>query len=115
MRDHTSHDVLLMCYECHRRTNLFDLELRRQLSIECDAPINAEEDIKLREDFACRQVRSAARALTTGNKDGKIPATRVAELENILKDYYKTEIISKQLLETAARLDSKYETSKNNF
>ena len=88
---------------------MFDLELRRQLSIECDAPINAEEDIKLREDFACRQVRSAARALTTGNKDGKIPATRVAELENILKDYYKTEIISKQLLETAARLDSKYE------
>ena len=50
MRDHQSHDVLLMCSSCHRQSNLHDMDLRRQLAEECNAPIGSDRDIKFRED-----------------------------------------------------------------
>ncbi len=47
MRDHSSHDILLMCHNCHTHSNLLDLNLRRELALECDAPIGTEDDIKV--------------------------------------------------------------------
>lgn len=38
MKDHTSHDVVLLCPRCHQHSNLFDLRLREKLAIECEAP-----------------------------------------------------------------------------
>lgn len=39
MKEHTSHDVLLLCPQCHQRSNLFDILVRRKLEKLCDAPI----------------------------------------------------------------------------
>lgn len=39
MKDHTSHDVLLLCPKCHQRSNMADLSLRNKLAYECDAPL----------------------------------------------------------------------------
>ncbi len=47
MRDHSSHDILLMCHGCHTHSNLLDIGLRRQLAEECDAPIGTEGDVKV--------------------------------------------------------------------
>ena len=35
MRDHQSHDVLLMCLNCHQKSNLSDQMLRNQLNEMC--------------------------------------------------------------------------------
>lgn len=42
MKDHTSHDVLLLCPRCHQISNMHDLRLREQLAIECDAPFSSK-------------------------------------------------------------------------
>ena len=47
MRDHSSHDVLLMCHSCHAHSNLLDLNLRRELARECGAAIGTEDDLKV--------------------------------------------------------------------
>ena len=47
MRDHQSHDVLLMCISCHQDSNLHDFGLRKELEAECDAPIGTADDVKV--------------------------------------------------------------------
>lgn len=39
MKDHHCHDILLMCYECHRVSNFYDEQLRQKLAKEYDAPV----------------------------------------------------------------------------
>lgn len=39
MKDHHSHDVLLMCPECHRISTFYDDKLRRELAIKYNAPL----------------------------------------------------------------------------
>lgn len=43
MKDHTSHDVLLLCPKCHQLSNLADLGVRSRLANECDAPFTHAE------------------------------------------------------------------------
>lgn len=38
MKDHTSHDVVLLCRRCHQISNLHDTHLREKLAHECGAP-----------------------------------------------------------------------------
>lgn len=42
MKDHTSHDVLLLCPRCHQISNMQDLRMREKLAVECDAPFSAK-------------------------------------------------------------------------
>lgn len=43
MKDHTSHDVLLLCPRCHQHSNGSDLHLRHKLATLCDAPFTYEK------------------------------------------------------------------------
>lgn len=43
MKSHTSHDVLLLCPDCHQRSNMSDFHIRRKLSFMCNAPYGGEE------------------------------------------------------------------------
>lgn len=38
IKDHTSHDIVLLCPRCHQLSNLFDFRLRSKLAHECNAP-----------------------------------------------------------------------------
>lgn len=38
MKDHTSHDIVLLCPRCHQLSNMFDFRLRAQLAQVCNAP-----------------------------------------------------------------------------
>ena len=65
MRDHQSHDILLTCVMCHQRSNLYDSSMRAQLAEEGGAPIGTESDVKTRENFALKQVRSSILAFAS--------------------------------------------------
>lgn len=39
MKSHSSHDILLLCLDCHRTSHLQDNRLRERLAIECGAPL----------------------------------------------------------------------------
>jgi len=102
MKDHQSHDVLLMCVPCHQRSNMHDASMRRQLAEECNAPIGTETDVKLKENFLLKQVRSAGRALQADRARGCIPIKRKEELQAVLKEHYKVEEISDEVIDAAA-------------
>jgi len=104
MRDHQSHDVLLMCLNCHQKSNRMDHILRTELAQECGIPLQ-ENNLKFKEDFEIRAIRSSARALIKDKNVNKIPAIRKEELKQVLVDHFKKDIITDDDLETAFNYD----------
>nr|XP_053631172.1 LOW QUALITY PROTEIN: exonuclease 3'-5' domain-containing protein 2-like [Cherax quadricarinatus] len=105
LKDHQSHDVVLLCLECHRLSNLHDNALRHILAKEFNAPIGTERDVKVVIDSARKIVRNAAGALLR-SYDG-IPKNRIEELESIVKNYFNIDTITTKYLEDAANMDVK--------
>ena len=105
MKDHQSHDVLLLCISCHQKSNLHDSELRRRLGELCGAPVGSEAEVKVRENVDLKRVRSAGRALrgNRGRKAGKgIPEERVEELLTVIRDHYQTDVVDDDMIDRAA-------------
>lgn len=105
MKDHNSHDVLLLCTACHAISNYYDNHLKQKLAEELGAPIGCEEGVRLLEDPIRRQVRSGARALL--NADG-LPDARKEELLQVVKDYFHSGTVSQEMLQEAAGLETRY-------
>lgn len=105
MKDHNSHDVLLLCTSCHAISNYHDNHLKQQLAREFQAPIGSEEGLRLLEDPERRQVRSGARALLTAES---LPAHRKEELLQALREFYHTHSVTEQMLQEAASLETRY-------
>ncbi|XP_067847345.1 exonuclease 3'-5' domain-containing protein 2 isoform X2 [Heptranchias perlo] len=104
MKDHNSHDVLLLCTACHAASNYYDNVLKQQLAEELSAPIGCEESVRLLEDPVRRQVRSGARALLRADS---LPEARREELECILKAFYDVETLTGEILEEGAALETR--------
>ncbi|XP_048394161.1 exonuclease 3'-5' domain-containing protein 2 isoform X2 [Stegostoma tigrinum] len=104
MKDHNSHDVLLLCTACHAASNYYDNVLKQQLAVEFNAPIGCEESVRLLEDPARRQVRSAARVLL--HAEG-LPEARRKELQDVLKAFYGVQTLTTEILEEGASLGTR--------
>ncbi|XP_054988702.1 exonuclease 3'-5' domain-containing protein 2 [Sorex araneus] len=104
MKDHNSHDVLLLCTSCHAVSNYYDNHLKQQLAREFQAPIGSEEGLRLLEDPERRQVRSAARALLNAES---LPGPRKEELLHALRDFYSSDKVTKEMLQEAASLETR--------
>ncbi|XP_068802277.1 exonuclease 3'-5' domain-containing protein 2 isoform X1 [Struthio camelus] len=104
MKDHNSHDVLLLCTSCHAVSNYYDNHLKQQLAEEFGAPIGSEEGVRLLEDPLRRQVRSGARALLNADS---LPDPRRAELLQGIKDFFNTEAVTPEMLQEAAGLETR--------
>ncbi|XP_029806118.1 exonuclease 3'-5' domain-containing protein 2 isoform X2 [Suricata suricatta] len=104
MKDHNSHDVLLLCTSCHAVSNYYDNHLKQQLAREFQAPIGSEEGLRLLEDPERRQVRSGARALLNAES---LPAHRKEELLQALREFYDTDTVTDEMLQEAASLETR--------
>ncbi|XP_054828778.1 exonuclease 3'-5' domain-containing protein 2 isoform X2 [Eublepharis macularius] len=102
MKDHNSHDVLLLCTACHAISNYYDNHLKQQLAEEFGAPIGCEEGVRLLEDPIRRQVRSGARALLNADS---LPDARKEELLQVVKDFFHSVTVSQEILQAAAGLE----------
>lgn len=108
MKDHNSHDILLLCTSCHAASNVHDSFLKQQLADEFAAPQGCEEGVRLLEDSDRRRVRSAARALLTAG--GVLPEQRREELQALIKgflDVNEEEELTDAALEQAAGLETR--------
>lgn len=103
LKDHASHDVLLLCMSCHVRSTQYDTVLRYQLADECNAPIDMGSGTKQLSDHDLQKVRSAARALL--NPKANIPEFRKTELKKVLEDFYGTSDFSPEILQQAAEIE----------
>ncbi|XP_063804079.1 exonuclease 3'-5' domain-containing protein 2 isoform X2 [Pseudophryne corroboree] len=104
MKDHNSHDVLLLCTSCHAVSNYYDGNLKQQLAVEFSAPIGCEEGVRMLEDPGRRQVRSAARALLSA---AMLPENRRAELLSEIRTFFATEKVTEETLKEAASLETR--------
>ncbi|XP_010844999.1 PREDICTED: exonuclease 3'-5' domain-containing protein 2 isoform X2 [Bison bison bison] len=76
MKDHNSHDVLLLCTSCHAISNYYDNHLKQQLA---RALLNAES----------------------------LPAHRKEELLQGLREFYRTDRVTEEMLQEAASLETR--------
>ncbi|XP_007569532.1 exonuclease 3'-5' domain-containing protein 2 isoform X1 [Poecilia formosa] len=108
MKDHNSHDILLLCTSCHAASNVHDGFLKQQLANEFAAPQGCEEGVRVLEDSDRRRVRSAARALLSA-KDG-LPEQRRDELQLLIRNYMdmnEEQELTNEVLQEAADLKTR--------
>ncbi|XP_032819750.2 exonuclease 3'-5' domain-containing protein 2 [Petromyzon marinus] len=111
MKDHQSHDVLLLCTPCHAASAANDLRLKRQLADECSAGGSgvAAEGPRVTDDPVRRNVRSAARALLRSGS--ALPPHRRRELLGCVRSFYAERWSHlgscHQLLQEAAKLETR--------
>lgn len=105
MKNHISHDILLLCLRCHQISNLRDGDLRRALAEECNAPIESGALGKVLDDVELRKVRSAGRALRKARES--LPQDRVALLEEVLKKHFGVDEVTDDVIRTASEIDTK--------
>ena len=105
MRDHQSHDVLLMCLNCHQASNRLDHQMRSKLATISGSPLD-EIISKTKEDFDLKAIRSAGRALLKDFERNKIPMERKSELIRILKEHFEKDELGFEIIEAAANIDT---------
>uniref|UniRef100_A0A8C7CH72 Exonuclease 3'-5' domain containing 2 n=1 Tax=Oncorhynchus kisutch TaxID=8019 RepID=A0A8C7CH72_ONCKI len=107
MKDHNSHDILLLCTSCHAASNVHDGFLKQQLADEYGAPQGCEEGVCLLEDSDRRRVRSAARALLTVGAG--LPEARRDELQKVIRCFFNdTDVeLTPETLQSAADLETR--------
>ncbi|KAI3367426.1 hypothetical protein L3Q82_026290 [Scortum barcoo] len=108
MKDHNSHDILLLCTSCHAASNVHDSFLKQQLAEEFAAPQGCEEGVRLLEDSDRRRVRSAARALLTAGEG--LPEQRREELQALIKGFLsmnEEQELTDEALQQAASLETR--------
>ncbi|XP_053290308.1 exonuclease 3'-5' domain-containing protein 2 [Pleuronectes platessa] len=108
MKDHNSHDILLLCTSCHAASNVHDGFLKQQLAEDFGAPQGCEEGVRLLEDSDRRRVRSAARALLTAG-DG-LPEQRRDELQLLIRGFLnmnERQELSEEAVQHAAGLETR--------
>jgi len=105
MKDHQSHDVLLMCVRCHQVSNLHDSRLRQQLADECGAPITSTSCTKVWENSDMKRVRSAGRAIQANRKRQSIPLERLEELTAVLRTHFGMDDVTEEMVDEAASID----------
>ncbi|XP_029568501.1 exonuclease 3'-5' domain-containing protein 2 isoform X2 [Salmo trutta] len=107
MKDHNSHDILLLCTSCHAASNVHDGFLKQQLADEHAAPQGCEEGVRLLEDSDRRRVRSAARALLTAGEG--LPGPRRDELQEVIRSFFNDPDgeLTTDTLQSAAGLETR--------
>ncbi|XP_029649565.1 exonuclease 3'-5' domain-containing protein 2 [Octopus sinensis] len=105
MKDHVSHDILLMCPTCHQKACASDVTLRQKLAEECDAPLTAGTVNKSLIDVDLAKIRSAAKALMTNSH--KIPDHRLKELHEFLKTSLGVDELTVDVLQKSVTMDVK--------
>ncbi|XP_045760722.1 exonuclease 3'-5' domain-containing protein 2 [Maniola jurtina] len=110
MKEHSSHDVVLLCVACHQLSNMLDRALRERLAEQCAAPLGSHGNSKIIEDPDCKKIRSAARALLYQSRKHVLPEARRKELEGvILQHYLLHDEITEELLKEAAQIEVVFE------
>ncbi|KAM9354758.1 exonuclease 3'-5' domain-containing protein 2 isoform 2-T2 [Pholidichthys leucotaenia] len=108
IKDHNSHDILLVCVSCHVASSHYDAILKQQLAEEFDAPQGCEAGLGMLEDSGRWQVRSAARALLSAGEG--LPERRRQELQATVKSFVNKNIeeeLTDEELHTAANLETR--------
>lgn len=121
MKSHSSHDILLLCLNCHRTSSMQDDQLREKLAILCKAPLVRHLkyvvdvllfaliniSIKL---YNFRKLKSYAQALLKSHN--ALPVTREMMTEYI-QSFYPDQELTKTFLQELTKIDTKSKSGEN--
>ncbi|GAB1607615.1 exonuclease 3'-5' domain-containing protein 2-like isoform X1 [Argonauta hians] len=99
MKDHASHDIVLMCPVCHQRASKVDAILRENLARFCNAPLAEGVVSKTVIDVDLAKIRSAAKALM--QRSHVLPDARREELVRFLMSSLGVTELTDQVLQKA--------------
>lgn len=105
LKHHQNHDVLLLCFPCHRQSNILDAQLRSQLGKEFQAPVCNEAGTKDIIDNSRKMVRDAARAMLRHHSS--LPVARALEYQCTLQQFFGCEVPTEEQMEEAANMEVK--------
>ena len=89
LKSHRSHDVVLLCMDCHHVAQTAADRLKRVLAKEYDIPLTPlPTSSENRQSATIRPTRVRAAALALQNSREKIPPQRLRELEETIHLYY---------------------------
>eukprot|EP00794_Sanderia_malayensis_P003755 gene3755-4277_t len=107
LKDHLSHDCLLLCVLCHKISEVHDLQLKRKIAQDFSVPLNT---CRHADDPALKRVRSAAKALF--HSSNQIPEERRRKLELSIKEFTGNETMDdvnlKELSEIGTTRENDY-------
>lgn len=99
MKDHTSHDVLLLCWNHHQWSNQADLKIRQHLETLCNAPLKKNLTREQKDQIGHRrEIHKIVHALLIFRD--KIPEQRIEELKIKLKSFYPDNEINEEFLKS---------------
>ncbi|KAG0727407.1 Exonuclease 3'-5' domain-containing protein 2 [Chionoecetes opilio] len=110
LKHHQNHDVLLLCFPCHRQSNILDADLRTRLGREFQAPVGNDPGAKSVIDNNHKLARNAARALLKHR--GSLPEARVEEYQCAVQRFFGCESLTEEQLEEAANMEVKVYTGQ---
>lgn len=100
LKSHSSHDILVMCVDCHEKYEACALDLRYEIAEEYGMPIAGILNV----DQPALQARKAAYALKEYRD--KMPADRIEHLTSMLRSYYNKENVTEEDIASAAALEA---------
>lgn len=83
-KTHTSHDVLLLCRKCHNSYEVFGYELKNQIALQYNVPIQP----------TCKDKKYAKYAKTILAHSEKIPQERFDYMTDVIKKHLQKENVS---------------------
>lgn len=98
LKNHSSHDVLVLCSCCHEKYEILALSLKEEIASEYNMPVGGTVDI----DFDALKAKKAANALILHRHE--MPLQRIEELEQRIKDYFNKANINETNIVEAANL-----------
>lgn len=108
LKEHLSHDVLLLCVTCHQISSRHDSIIKRQLALDYSAPLEASTH-KFHEDPEKVKLRSLARAL----KEHKytLPDKRKEEIMLTLADHFNCDKdeVTDDMIENLLTLETRFD------
>lgn len=82
IKSHNHHDILPLCVDCHENYEKFADDLKIELSIKYEAPLNGESDGDV------DTIKLSKISSTILRNDLNIPKKRVVELREIIKSFF---------------------------
>jgi hypothetical protein len=106
LKEHVSHDVLLLCLPCHQLASAHCDRLKSLLAQEYSAPLSSAANSRFTQDHRLSRVKNCARALVKGQG---IPEGRRKELMAAVAEFLRCapEDITPDMIQEAAEIDTR--------
>ncbi|KAL1243144.1 Exonuclease 3'-5' domain-containing protein [Trichinella spiralis] len=113
LKSFRSHDILLLCFDCHRKAEYYDTLFQRSLAEQCNAPLRLAEQQEDKFSKDAFKIRGYARTLKF--HFDQLPDDRREYLQKQLALFFQQDKFQLDLIEKAIEMEKPNATHRNNI